>query len=262
MIYVVLGMHKSGTTLTSQILHHSGINMDDEIDPSVSYDEGNKYERQSILHLNLEILGTDSYSTIDLKAPEPLTAGPDLQRRMQEVIGTCERRYKDWGFKDPRTALTYPLWEELLPEHRLIVVYRGPAAVWPHYRYHGPHHAPGNIGRAWRFLDRWYDYNVRILSILESTPYEYLVLAYDELMTSDAEFARLEAFMGRHLEDCRRPDLFRHRNGFSPYMAIAERMLRSRYGRIEDVMARMAAVRQRQIAGNPPAVPSSTGTGT
>ena len=43
-IYVVLGMHKSGTTLISQILHHSGVNMGGaEIETSRSYDEGNKY---------------------------------------------------------------------------------------------------------------------------------------------------------------------------------------------------------------------------
>lgn len=47
MIFVVLGMHKSGTTLVSQILHHSGIPMGDGFDENVTYDGGNKYERES-----------------------------------------------------------------------------------------------------------------------------------------------------------------------------------------------------------------------
>jgi hypothetical protein len=52
MICVFLSMHKSGTTLVSEILHHSGINMGDDIDEHVSYDRGNKYEHESTLGLN------------------------------------------------------------------------------------------------------------------------------------------------------------------------------------------------------------------
>ncbi len=44
MIYVIFGMHKSGTTLVAEMLHKSGINMGD-FDESVSYDIGNQYER-------------------------------------------------------------------------------------------------------------------------------------------------------------------------------------------------------------------------
>ena len=55
MNYVVLGMHKSGTTLVSQMLHQSGINMGD-FDPLVSYDRGNQYERESALQLDMDIM--------------------------------------------------------------------------------------------------------------------------------------------------------------------------------------------------------------
>ena len=55
MLYVVLGMHKSGTTLLSQVLHHSGIDMG-EIPDGVSYDKGNKYEDQESFHINMELI--------------------------------------------------------------------------------------------------------------------------------------------------------------------------------------------------------------
>lgn len=35
-VFVVLGMHKSGTTLIAKILHRSGIEMDDEAGPPVT----------------------------------------------------------------------------------------------------------------------------------------------------------------------------------------------------------------------------------
>ena len=247
MLFVVLGMHKSGTTLTSQILHHSGINMDDQLDPNIDYDRGNKYERQTVLHLNMEILGTDSYSSIDLKANDGITISSELRTRMQAVVDECRRRYPDWGFKDPRTTLTYPYWEELLPEHKLIAIFREPAAIWPRYRYHGIHHSIGNIRRAVMFLDRWFDHNHRILDIMARSNRERLILFYDALMTSDEEFRRLERFVGRPLVDQRRPELFRHRSGFSPYMKLAEARLRGTYGTIEETMRRLHALREEQI---------------
>ena len=53
MIYIILGMHKSGTTLISQILHKSGINMGN-FNEDVSYDQGNKYERPASQKINRE----------------------------------------------------------------------------------------------------------------------------------------------------------------------------------------------------------------
>ncbi len=240
MIYVILGMHKSGTTLVAQILHHSGINMDDAIDPSVSYDRGNKYERQEALHINMALLGAKDDATLRLRAPDPVVPAPALRRRMREMIVRCEERYPVWGFKDPRTTLTYPAWERELPEHRLIVVFRHPVAVWPHYRYERIHHVPTNLVRSYWLLDRWYDHNLRVLSLLDAGRHEQLVLSYHALMTSDAELQRLEAFVGRPLADRRRPDLYRHHATSSPYLTLAEILLRRRYGMgVDDVLARL-----------------------
>ena len=260
MIYVVLGMHKSGTTLTSQILHHSGINMDDDLDPSIDYDRGNKYERQTVLHLNMELLGTDTYSSIDLVAPDDLSATPDQERRMRDIVTACSARYPDWGFKDPRSTLTYPTWEKVLPEHKIIAIFRGPAAIWPRYRYDGPHHSVGNIRRATMFLDRWFDHNLRILDILHRTRREWLLLYYDALMTTDTEFQRLERFVGRPLTDQRRPQLFRHRDGFSPYMLLAEKWLQRRRGTIKETMTRLHELRRQQIEAEPATRPGPVTT--
>ncbi len=42
MLYVILGMHKSGTTMISEILHNSGISMGEWKDKSNNYDYGHK----------------------------------------------------------------------------------------------------------------------------------------------------------------------------------------------------------------------------
>lgn len=245
MIYVVLGMHKSGTTLVSQILHHSGINMVDDLDESVSYDQGNKYERQSALHLDMDILGVRGYGIIDLAAPERLVATAEQRARMAEIIDGCASRYSDWGFKDPRACLAYPLWRELLPEHKLIVVYRPAAQLWSRFADHsflGSYKKPSS---AWRYLCRWYEHNTAVLAHLADTSCGYLVLSYTELMTDDREFDRLQSFVGRDLSDRRRKDLFRGQDRTYSLLQAADWWLKRRQGMgSRDVMDRLDAYRR------------------
>lgn len=209
MIYVILGMHKSGTTLVSQILHHSGINMG-EIDPNVHYDRGNKYERQSCLKLNLDILGTDTFHIIDLAASDALQLTEEQRRRMREIIQSCNKLYADWGFKDPRTSLTYPLWASELPEHKIIAVYRLPAEIWPRFRHQNLYSQYRNPYRAWEFMQRWHEHNLKILNYLQQTKMDFLVMSYHELMASRTEFERLQEFVGVKLNDRREKGLYRH----------------------------------------------------
>ena len=126
MIFVVLGMHKSGTTLVSQILHHSGVNMGD-FQENISYDEGNKYERESTLEVDMEILGAGDYRVLDLRSSRRLRLDEGIYHKMREIIAGCGSRYEDWGFKDPRALLLYDLWAEELPDHRVVAIFRDPA---------------------------------------------------------------------------------------------------------------------------------------
>ena len=237
MIFVVLGMHKSGTTLVSQILHHSGINMG-EFDESVSYDKGNKYERQSTLDLDMDILGTDSYEVLDLRRPDAPDLSPTHRSRMREIIQDCEERFRDWGFKDPRSALIYQLWREELPQHKIIAVFRDPAQVWPRFKWHGRRKYHTNFSRADSYLQRWWEHNANILRFLRETEMDFLVIDYHKLMTTDDEFQRLQDFVGRPLQDRRKPELYRSKARRDLFIRYADLMLRLRRGQTSHALMR------------------------
>ena len=132
MIYIVLGMHKSGTTLVSQTLHLSGIDMGDGFDANVYYDLGHKYEREETWRLNENILAARDVHSTMIRRPPALKLSVTQQQAMKQIIEDNCDRHSDWGFKDPRTCLIYPEWEAALPPHKLIVVYRRPAASCHH----------------------------------------------------------------------------------------------------------------------------------
>ncbi len=223
-------MHKSGTTLVSQILHHSGINMVDDLDESMSYDGGNKYERQSILHLNMDILGVSDYQVVDLAVPAELTVTEEQQRRIEDIVSTCGEKYENWGFKDPRTCLVYPLWERALPEHKLIIVYRHPSQLWARFAGHSLRGSFKVPFSAWQYLSRWYEHNINILDYLRDTSREHVVLSYNKLMTEDREYDRLQEFVGYDLVDRRRKDLYRSRDCDYPVLKALDKLLKLKRG--------------------------------
>ena len=229
MIYVILGMHKSGTTLVSQILHASGINMG-EFDEDVSYDQGNKFERETTLAWDMEILGASDFGVLDL-TPDGVPAMNDDQRgRMRGIIADCQGKYANWGFKDPRSALTYDLWAQELPEHRIIAVYRDPAEVWPRFKWRGLRKWHTNFDRAHAYLQRWNEHNRNILRFLSETSMPSLVISYHTLMGGSGELARLQEFVGRELADRRKPGLYRSRSRGDFFLRAAEWRIRRASG--------------------------------
>jgi hypothetical protein len=248
MIYVVLGMHKSGTTLISQTLHNSGVAMGEAFDARVSYDSGNKYEREATLALNMDILGLDSYVIRDVPAPSAVSLTPEQERRMLAIIGSCSASHKDWGFKDPRTTLVYPLWRDRLPPHRVIAIYREPEELWPRFRQGGIRRQYRNPIRAWQYLSRWYEHNQRLLDYLRHPGCDGLLLSYREFMGGTGEFERLRAFVGRDLVDMRRPSLYRGRRRRYPLVVLAAWLMEKLTDRSpRALLRRLDSLREEQV---------------
>ena len=128
---------------------------------------------------------------------------------MRDLIAACSARQTDWGFKDPRSCLTYDLWATELPAHRLIAVFRRPEEAWAHYWRAASFRRRLKALR--HGLPQWCAHNSAILTALDRTAQPFLVLDYARLMDGPAELARLERFVGRPLVDRRDPRMRRSR---------------------------------------------------
>jgi len=211
MIYVVLGVEFSGTTLVSELIHHSGIKMIDEEDDS--YDQGGKYEHPEFQQINRDLLKLTDDRVYHLRVadcPDSLT----LQQNdaMVKLINRQNNRYHDWGFKDPRSVVTYPLWYKLLPEHRIIVIYRDPAGNWPRHRWRGLRKRYSNPWRTYVHLRQWVEYNNALLALGKNPGDDFILLSFEKLMQSSEEVNRLADFLGRPVEDRRKSGMHRNRS--------------------------------------------------
>jgi hypothetical protein len=208
-VVVVLGMHKSGTSLISEILHRSGIEMIEQ-DSELHYDDGFHHERKCTGDINKDLLGAWSLHSLDVTEQlRPETIDPSARADAEAFVEAMAHRGQDWGFKDPRTCLTYDFWKALLPPHKLVCVFRDAAEVQQHY-------AKVNKGPPKRVLDAWFSYNRGMVRAYRSAaPSDRIMIDYGRFMSDEQGLAELSRFLGRPLVD-RRQHALRRSNQAPP----------------------------------------------
>jgi hypothetical protein len=143
-IVLVLGMHRSGTSLCSHILSALGVDMADRIpgpgntSPAPDNPRGH-WERWEIVEFHDRILGlfNRDYSGRfhDFALPVAWWADPRVAEIRREIVAFLEKRMGDgyFGFKDPRTVRLMPAWHQIFNElklaPRIVLCLRNPAQV-------------------------------------------------------------------------------------------------------------------------------------
>ncbi len=117
---VVLGPSRSGTSAITRLLALLGVELGPEqaLLPPAGENARGFFEHRPIVRINKELLERLGGSWSEPPRPAAgweLDAGlDDLRERAREVLAADFGEARLWGFKDPRTSLTLPFWEELL----------------------------------------------------------------------------------------------------------------------------------------------------
>jgi O-antigen biosynthesis protein len=130
-VVLVLGMHRSGTSLLSNALHLLGVDMADTTDHISPKNAGGFWERPELVAIHDEILeaigrpiGRPSH-VLPLppawwRSKEVQALKPKLAAYVRDELAKSSN---PWGFKDPRTCRLLPLWGEIFRELNLQPVY-------------------------------------------------------------------------------------------------------------------------------------------
>ena len=210
MVYIVLGMHKSGTTLIAQTLHKSGVNMGWDLTEEMIDYGSQKCESPSVNEINFCVKNCEGVRSININHRTKLRVGSDVEAKIKLFIEN-QSKYKDWGFKDPRTVLTYPVWSKFLPEHKFVCIYRRPADVVRRYQYNidnGKSLKPikkfRNVYRCYRALKTWSIYNKKIMEYIKYLdPDKYILLNYSKMIEDMRECDYLRNFLKIEVVDMR-----------------------------------------------------------
>jgi hypothetical protein len=128
---IVLGMHRSATSMTARALHKSGeVHMGKNLMLGIPSNPEGHYENYDFFHLNNEILwkaGGDWHkppSHEQIMALEPIFRDKIKKTIEASIQNAKNGGFKSWGWKDPRTVLTIDLYIPYLDKPQFVTCFR------------------------------------------------------------------------------------------------------------------------------------------
>ena len=131
-VVCVLGMHRSGTSVTTSLLEPLGVYLgsaDDLRHPLVEDPHGYWEHRplKAVSEGLLHRVGGDWHTPLRFQTGwERARRFDDLREHARELIEAIEDDHSIWGWKDPRTCLVLPFWQPLLSNPHYVVCLRHP----------------------------------------------------------------------------------------------------------------------------------------
>ncbi len=178
-LILIVGMHRSGTSLLGSLLPACGITMPGPLIAGDTHNPEGYYERADITALQEQLL-------IDLerwwpspRGMDPLPAGwleqPRGQRALAELgaILSTERQHQSgpWAIKDPRSSLLLPLWKRACQQQgiplRLLLAVRDPAEVIVSVVQRDQAYTGMD---SWRAQRLWWHHNAEVLRHADDLP--------------------------------------------------------------------------------------------
>lgn len=113
-LFLVLCLHRSGSSATAGVLHLLGIHMGDKLLPATQYNQKGHYENIEFVQLNQEILHSVGSAWNKPPSREKMAAANFPAIKLLTFIKN--NRQPIWGLKDPRALLTFEVWKPYLEE--------------------------------------------------------------------------------------------------------------------------------------------------
>jgi hypothetical protein len=209
---VILGMHRSGTSLITRWLYNCGLQVGEHLlGPGLGNDEGH-FEDTDFYNLHLEILKDNNLHDSGIITGPVDHIFESRREQLKKLIASRNASFEQWGWKDPRTCLFPDLYRNLLPDAFYLVVIRdyqsvvisllkrtfaeldvlydankGYLSKWAWSKFTRKRRFEKFCrSKAEFFLQVWVHYNEMILKNLQSIrPEKYLVINYAMLINED-----------------------------------------------------------------------------
>lgn len=200
-IVIILGMHRSGTSVITQICQSMGVYLGKEQDlmEATQYNLSGFFENKEIIHINDEILQLCKREWYSL---EPLTIDFNNQRivekmeHLESIVTNMFETSDMVGIKDPRMAILLPLWERIFDKLVDEVIY-----IW---EFRNPLEVAESLKKRDGFSRKhslllWVNYNLNILEFLKEK--EYLLVNYRDILEDSLVFHELAKLFGIEIND-------------------------------------------------------------
>ena len=128
-VFIVTGMHRSGTSLTASLFQKVGVDIGKKlVGPAVGNVKGH-FENVDFVEFHKSVLRSHGIDELGCTLDKTIPVAGEFVEIAKKLIADNQETNKHWGWKDPRTALFWDFWLNLLPQANFICVYRSPWEV-------------------------------------------------------------------------------------------------------------------------------------
>ena len=120
---LIAGFHRSGTSLVAQLLHQAGLFVGETLLQPLRSNPYGHFEDAEVVWLHEQILEDNGLDWQVTRRPI-ISVSPTRWQALQGLVARRRKAHSLWGFKDPRLCLFLPIWKHLIPEARVLVVFR------------------------------------------------------------------------------------------------------------------------------------------
>jgi hypothetical protein len=127
---LILGMHRSGTSALTRIIHMMGAYFAPEefALPANSANPKGFWERKDVVQVNNELLQYQNCNWLNVfgwNSDRTSFSPPKIMQHLTQIIGELDA-HKPWAIKDPRLCMTLPCWLPFLKTPIAVIMARDP----------------------------------------------------------------------------------------------------------------------------------------
>jgi hypothetical protein len=123
-VLIILGMHRSGTSLTSQWLYKCGLNIGDNLVPANDTNKDGHFEDLDFYYLHEEIFKAHNIPFGGFVNIEDFKPTAKEIESIKKVIDKKNKQHEQWGWKEPRTCLFINEYIKLIPNAQILILLR------------------------------------------------------------------------------------------------------------------------------------------
>ncbi|MGB3404757.1 MAG: tetratricopeptide repeat protein [Microcoleaceae cyanobacterium] len=162
-VICLLGMHRSGTSCLAGSLQAAGLFAGEVYEWNTDNLKGHR-ENQDIMDLNNDILENNNSSWKE--PPDQIQWSAEHCQRRDQLIAQFYKQSAVWMFKDPRTVLLLPFWQEGIKNLLFLGSFRHPLEVALSLYHRSQISLSIHDG-----IQLWLHYNRQLLAIFDNSPF-------------------------------------------------------------------------------------------
>lgn len=199
-ILIVLGMHRSGTSVVTQICKYIGgyLGEQSELMPATKYNPNGYFENEKIFCINNKILNCCDREWYNVEPLELDYNNPKVAKAMDElklIIQNLLQKKDIIVIKDPRISILLHLWRKILDDLKVEVKY-----IWV---YRNPLEVAESLRKRDGFSEShslllWIYYNLSILKFIKKK--DYFLVNYRDVLENPKVFDKISCLFGKKMD--------------------------------------------------------------